>query len=240
MTLGKQIKHYRTTRGLSQPELADMMGIEQSYLSKLENDKSIPSNDVFRSLLTALSINTTEFLRGIDTQKHRPQLNLIADIEALLSQRDNMKIASLRRFLYLASMLIILGVTTFYAGYSRQVFSENQYQYQSLGVVLPGEPLDIYSSWIRTLDATVENSYSIREQKRVEMAKRRDDHYLLTTDNRSQRFSIDVDGGKRMYSLDKKVAVPRAINAWLQLLGLLFFAAGIVGFGLERRLYKLH
>lgn len=240
MTLGKQIKHYRTTRNLSQPELAEMMGIEQSYLSKLENDKSIPSNDVFRSLLSALSVNTTEFLRGIDTQKHRPQLNQIADIEAFLSQRNNMKVVSLRRFLYLASTLIILGVTTFYAGYSRQVFSENQYQYQSLGVIQPGEPLDIYSSWSRTLDATIENSYSIREQKRVEIAKRRDDHYLLTTDNRSQRFSIDVDGGKRMYSLDKKVAVPRAINAWLQLFGVLFFAAGIVGFGLERRLYKLH
>ncbi|QQX80193.1 helix-turn-helix transcriptional regulator [Shewanella sp. KX20019] len=239
MTLGNQIKQCRTARGFSQPELAEMAGIEQSYLSKLENDKSAPSNDVFRSLLSALSMSSSEFLRGIDTQKYRQQLNQIADIEALLSNRDNLKIRSLRRFLYAACALLILGITFFYTGFSKQVFSENQYQYQSLGVVQSGEPLDIYSSWSRTLDATVENSHSIREQKRVEIAKRRDDHYLLTTDNRSQRFNIDVDGGKRMYSLDKEVSVPRAINAWLQLLGVLFFAAGIVGFGLERRLYKL-
>lgn len=238
MTLGNQIKQCRTARGLSQPELAEMVGIEQSYLSKLENDKSVPSNDVFRSLLSALSLSINEFLAAIDTKKYRQQLNQVADIEAILSQKDNLKIRSLRRFLYLASTLIVLGIATFYAGYSRQIFSENQYQYQSLGVVQSGEPLDIYSSWSRTLDATVENSHSIREQKRVEIAKRRDDHYLLTTDNRSQRFNIDVDGGKRMYSLDKKVSVPRAINAWLQLLGVLFFAAGFVGFGLERRLYQ--
>lgn len=71
------------------------------------------------------------------------------------------------------------------------------------------------------------------------MAKRRNKQFILTTDNKSQQFSLDVEGGKRLYSLDKEVFVPRPINAWLQLLGVLFMAAGIVGFGLERRLYKL-
>jgi transcriptional regulator with XRE-family HTH domain len=38
MTLGEQLKKLRNEKALSQPDLADLTGIEQSYLSKLEND----------------------------------------------------------------------------------------------------------------------------------------------------------------------------------------------------------
>lgn len=55
-TFGTQLKHYRSELKLSQPEFAEQVGIEQSYLSKLENDKSVPSNDTFRSILTALNL----------------------------------------------------------------------------------------------------------------------------------------------------------------------------------------
>ncbi|GIU15058.1 MULTISPECIES: helix-turn-helix domain-containing protein [unclassified Shewanella] len=239
MTLGQQIKQCRTARGFSQPELAEMVGIEQSYLSKLENDKSIPSNEVFRSLLNALSISISQFLEAIDSDKHRQQLNQIPDLEAFLSQQAHLNLKSLRRFLYIASALIILGITTFYSGFSKQLFSEKQYQYQSLGVVLPGEPLDIFSSWRRTIDSSAPNSRSIREKKNIEMTMRSDSLFLLTTDNKSQNFSVDVEGGKRLYFLDKEIAVSRQVNAWLQLFGILFFTTGVVGFALERRLYKL-
>ena len=40
MTLGQYIKQLRTDMELSQPQLAERMQVEQSYLSKLENDKS--------------------------------------------------------------------------------------------------------------------------------------------------------------------------------------------------------
>ena len=53
-TLGQQLKQLRNNKKLSQPEFAQQVGIEQSYLSKLENDKSIPSNEIFRALLILL------------------------------------------------------------------------------------------------------------------------------------------------------------------------------------------
>jgi len=37
MNFGDRIRQLRQDKGLTQPELADAMGIEQSYLSKLEN-----------------------------------------------------------------------------------------------------------------------------------------------------------------------------------------------------------
>ena len=55
MTLGEQLKKLRNAKDLSQPDLANIAGIEQSYLSKLENDKSIPSNDISRKLLLHFS-----------------------------------------------------------------------------------------------------------------------------------------------------------------------------------------
>ncbi|MCL1076679.1 XRE family transcriptional regulator [Parashewanella spongiae] len=51
MTLGQIIKQIRVEKALSQPELAEKIGIEQSYLSKLENDKSLPSNEMLQAIL---------------------------------------------------------------------------------------------------------------------------------------------------------------------------------------------
>ncbi|NQY36087.1 MAG: helix-turn-helix transcriptional regulator [Alteromonadaceae bacterium] len=56
MIFGEQFKKYRSDLGLSQPQLSELTGIEQSYLSKLENDKSVPSNEIFRNLLSAYNI----------------------------------------------------------------------------------------------------------------------------------------------------------------------------------------
>ena len=47
MRLGERLRQLRQARDLTQPELADAIGIEQSYLSKLENDKYVPSADIF-------------------------------------------------------------------------------------------------------------------------------------------------------------------------------------------------
>ena len=57
MTLGEQLKKLRNAKALSQPDLANLAGIEQSYLSKLENDKSMPSNEIFRKLLAAFNLS---------------------------------------------------------------------------------------------------------------------------------------------------------------------------------------
>ena len=57
MTLGDTIKLLRTEQGLTQPELAERARIEQSYLSKLENDKGTPSFDIINRIAQALGLN---------------------------------------------------------------------------------------------------------------------------------------------------------------------------------------
>ena len=88
MSFGEQLKSLRQAKGLSQPELSERAGIEQSYLSKLENNKSTPSNEIFRSLLIALDLELTEFVAGISQDKIRQNFSQIPDIEYWLKQQD--------------------------------------------------------------------------------------------------------------------------------------------------------
>ncbi|WP_076415687.1 helix-turn-helix domain-containing protein [Shewanella sp. UCD-KL12] len=236
MTLGQQLKQFRTDRGFSQPELAELAGIEQSYLSKLENDKSVPSNDTFRALLSALTITVEQFIHSFDLVRDRKQLIQIPDIELKLSQKERRALKDVRRYLYMASTLIILGVTLFYTGFGKQLFNESRYQYISPGIILAGEPNDIFHSWHSLINTNTSQGRAAINATRVEIAKRKYEVIKLSQENRGQLFVENSDMGKRQFRLDKVEQIPRAINAWLQIFGVLLFCGGIMGFVLEKRL----
>lgn len=44
MTIGEKLKEYRKEKGLTQVELADILDVEPTLLSKFENNKRIPQN----------------------------------------------------------------------------------------------------------------------------------------------------------------------------------------------------
>jgi transcriptional regulator with XRE-family HTH domain len=113
MTLGEQLKKLRNAKALSQPDLASLAGIEQSYLSKLENDKSVPSNDIFRKLLMAFELSLPQFLIAFDQSYIASQLTQIPDVEYWFKQHNQLQLNSQRRFLYTCSVFIVLAVTFF-------------------------------------------------------------------------------------------------------------------------------
>lgn len=43
MTMGKQLKQLREDSGLTQPELAEKLGITQAMVTRIENDTKTPS-----------------------------------------------------------------------------------------------------------------------------------------------------------------------------------------------------
>lgn len=43
MTMGKHLKQLRENSGLTQPELAEKLGVKQAMISRMENDTQIPS-----------------------------------------------------------------------------------------------------------------------------------------------------------------------------------------------------
>ncbi|PKG85093.1 XRE family transcriptional regulator [Colwellia sp. 75C3] len=243
MTLGEQLKKLRADKGLSQPELAELAGIEQSYLSKLENDKSLPSNDVFRKLLSAFSLNVAQLLEPIDTHYIKNNLLVISDIEQLYQQSSTKQLNQQRTLLYMASSLIVLAVTLFYIGYAKQVFNETFYEYSSRGVVLAGEPSDIFWQWRDLIDIKDRNEKDEKmRQMKVVMSQRSDVLVKLISESKGYSFEEEVEGGRRYFRKSKNtlpIKVPQGINAWLQVLGVMLLTSGIMVFVLERRLCKL-
>ena len=65
LTLGKLIRQSRIEKGYSQRELAKLLGINFTYLSKLENDNADypPSREVIKSLATNLELNEAGLAR---------------------------------------------------------------------------------------------------------------------------------------------------------------------------------
>jgi HTH-type transcriptional regulator, competence development regulator len=66
MTLGERIRELRKAKNLNQSELADKVGINFTYLSKIENDRvessEFPSEETIKKLAKALKADADELL----------------------------------------------------------------------------------------------------------------------------------------------------------------------------------
>jgi transcriptional regulator with XRE-family HTH domain len=236
MTLGKKFKELRMLSNFSQPELSEKVNIEQSYLSKLENDKSVPSSEVFMKLLSVYDLSVEEFLHGFDINDDRKRLSQIPEIENYLNSKYQNNLSKQRSYLYTCSLLIITAVTLFYIGFSKQIFDETVYYYKSDGVVMTDEPKDIFRSWHSLMSVEADHEDVIA--KRLEMNKRSDKQIITSLIKNGQQFEIEVKGGYRYYYFVKDEQVSRPINAWLKVIGVMLFMAGVMGFVLERKFYR--
>ncbi|MFT5675189.1 MAG: transcriptional regulator with XRE-family HTH domain [Paraglaciecola sp.] len=160
--------------GLSQPQIAQKIGIEQSYLSKLENDKSIPSSEIFTALLEVFELFLEDFLENFDIQHDRVRLGQIPEFAQFINSQQQNRLTKQRKYLYVCGFLLVLGTTLSYVGCSKSIFSERRYQYESSGIVLAGEANDVFENWRYVIYRHKENFRTLTENKRVEMEKRKD------------------------------------------------------------------
>ena len=83
--IGQRIRAKRTEKGLTQEKLSEMVGVGPSHMSHIESGSTVPSFEVFISLLNALDRSADELLcREVAASK--PLLNswlseLIADCD---------------------------------------------------------------------------------------------------------------------------------------------------------------
>lgn len=237
MTLGQYIKQLRQQQALSQPQLATQMTVEQSYLSKLENDHSIPSNDVFRKLLAALQLDLDSFMAGLTERGDRQHLTQIPDIEAWYQNLDKHRLARRRSWLMMALICISLGCALFYSGYRTIFLPEHQYEYFSYGELREGEPLDLYTRWSRYVSEAETASREDFDALRLMYQKRRAPELFFSFEYRGSAFEQPLDTGRRYFELkaEQGRSVPRAGNAWMQFIGMVLFVAGLLGLFIERR-----
>ena len=72
--IGHRIKDKRIERGLTQEKLSELVGIGPSHMSHIESGSTVPSFEVFISLLNALDCSADELLCR-ETRAAKPLLS---------------------------------------------------------------------------------------------------------------------------------------------------------------------
>lgn len=235
MNFGEKLKELRGNKELTQPELAGKMGIEQSYLSKLENGKSLPSNDVLNRILDVFGLEIGDLLNDLD-QSAQNHLRQIPDVANHFSEQKQRLINNRRHWLLLSALLLSFGVAFIYAGHTHLFFSNVIYQYRSSGIVLDGESKVIFSSPGSSLprgsDKDTTNDFFNSISARV------DEDFLLHKDFRGNLYNAKVDGGSRTYHLRGTREIDPWQSKFVVFIGVLMTLFGLIGMFLERKLSR--
>ena len=233
MNFGDKLKQLRKDRNLTQPELAGAIGIEQSYLSKLENNKSLPSNDILNQILDVFGLEIGALLIDLN-QSTRNKLRQIPDVAAHLNHQKRQLIGNRRRWLFGSAILISLGVALIYAGNVHLFFSDVVYQYVSMGVVLEGESKEIIPQpgTIQSKSATkqdIDDSYE-------SIWSRIDQDYILRSEFYGDIYNVKVEGGSRTYYLKSKNNIDPWQSKLVVFIGVIVTMLGLTGILLDRKL----
>lgn len=253
MNIGERIKQLRTDKNLTQPQLAELANIEQSYLSKLENDKSVPSADILMAVLRALSVDIPTFLKGIDESVVERHLMQVPDIAVYRNTASHLRVREVKRWLFVSALCCAVGLALMFGGLKQLLFSPvnlNLYKYVSDGVILAGEPEDLFDQWEFNLRRKMSATHSSAPEfelafhaARDEFRKRLSNDNEQSVINKGQKFRVEVLGGYRIYQhqgvdLDTNRVFER-YNNWLAVLGAFLAFGGLFGFVVEFRLRRL-
>ena len=69
MNMANRIQYLRKTKGLSQEELADKVGVSRQAVSKWESEQSTPDIEKIISMSELFEVTTDYILKGIDPVK---------------------------------------------------------------------------------------------------------------------------------------------------------------------------
>jgi transcriptional regulator with XRE-family HTH domain len=242
MNFGDRIKQLRTQKNLTQPQLAQAVGIEQSYLSKLENDKSVPGADIFQSFLRVFQMDVAAFLEGVDDNVVHRELRQVPEVANHLNSQVSLRIHNAKRWLYGSAIAGVLGLTLFGAGYQQLLVSNWQYTYRSPGVIHPGEPTDLFDTigrWLRLRVAAGQIDENQARKLEAELMAREQEDFLTVPERRGEGFLLKVPGGSRVYGLKDQSYQARPANRYLMFAGMLLAFASVFGFLVEMRLRSL-
>ena len=86
--VARAVRDIRTSRNLSQRQLAGRMNVPRTYISKIENGKAMPTLSSLERLASALEVDICMLLRDAKSRRH-------AEIHAIMSDPFLAEIASL-------------------------------------------------------------------------------------------------------------------------------------------------
>jgi transcriptional regulator with XRE-family HTH domain len=230
MNLGEKLRQLRQDQDLTQPELAEAIGIEQSYLSKLENGKYVPSSDVFGRILEVFKLSVGDFVEDLD-HRSRLQLRQVPAVASHFDREKQLIIGNRRRWLLGSAVLLALGAGLIYGGVTKLFVPVMLYQYRSHGIVLEGESRELF----RILDLSCAGAGC---DARVPLEARLDEKFLTTRRFRGDVFNVPVDGGSRTYYRASSRTTDPWLNKAVAALGVFLAVFGFTGIALEKKLSR--
>lgn len=199
MNFGEYLRRRRAQLGWTQPHAAARAGIEQSYLSKLESGRSIPSGEVYQRLVDALEIETTDMV-GVLFPAELDRLRDVDAVRDLLLRRSSQSRSMSRRWLLAGLALLALGGGLAGLAGIDGDRTVQQFTYQSTGVILPGESLDVFEGVDDRPDPQAAD-HAARIARRDELIGRVEDQTRPLTDYRGPAFIEPAPDGKRVWRL---------------------------------------
>ncbi len=230
MKFGDYLKAQREARGWTQPMAAEKIGIEQSYLSKLEGGKATPSEEMFERLVEAYDIDLDQMAQSVALGELE-RLREIADIRDLLRRGQQANARGRRRWLLASLLLLALGGAVLSFVVTERRFADNEYVYVSKGVILPGEN-DFVFAGFESLDP----GYIARKHSGDPLIERLDPVYMYHAAYRGEYYPITVEGGRRIYESFTQRPKPTTLNGHLfHALAVAMILFGLGGLFVSRR-----
>ena len=243
MNFGERLKQIRTGQGLNQPQFAQVAGIEQSYLSKLENDKSVPSADMFSTVLSALGTDEASFLQELDKDVLATTLRHIPAVTRFTGNAAIAQVNHTKKWLYGSASAWVLGFALMLAANDGIFFSNKLYKYSSPGVILPGEAENIFDKHKEILLLKVAaKTLTVEEMSGSLAAFQANRAKTVTVEWPASRGTLYVEqaeNGRRRFDLIKTEHVQATANRNLQVVGAIVFVCGFAGLFVEWRLRRL-
>lgn len=75
MNFGERIKELRTSKKLSQTELAELTGLHYTQIGRYENGKSLPSSDILKKLAEVFSVSIDFLIEGSIEDSAKPHIH---------------------------------------------------------------------------------------------------------------------------------------------------------------------
>lgn len=228
MKLGERIRQLRAEQNLTQPELAEKAGIEQSYLSKLENGKGVPSFDIINRIAESFEMTGMELVNSLEHSYIEQSLSHLPEVAAEYASVRAKKEIQLKKRFVIAAILMVMGLGLFTAGQTELFFKNSIWVYQSDGVILPGEHI------LQFDQGRLSDVGETREENEARLIANRDriDTVIIELHKDKGGFFLEnVEGGQRYYSLVSPGHNLRSENAALKVLGGMAMLAGLFYLG---------
>ncbi|ACV26911.1 helix-turn-helix domain-containing protein [Kangiella koreensis] len=238
MTLGEKLRSLRSTSSWTQPEFARKLGIEQSYLSKMENDKSIPSTEMFDKLCTAYEVTPDEMLKDLDREYIRQNLMHIPIIANNSNSKHKIAKGKRKAAVIVCSTFILVAVLFFFIANLELLSSNKQYEYRSLGVDFKHEINECLKTnedrycYIKFTGEYMPQIYEKTTHNWVSDS-------IITREYKGESFMVKLDEGFRSYYVKSLKDKRSTANNIFLILAVFLMTLGVLGLIVEARFYSI-